>query len=328
MTFDGYDGLAKIERAHFSEVTPAHARPYAPVPHTEHKSKSFGRGVLWTTAAMILFAGLAVFAKAVINAGVHPWQVVFLRNLMAVLAMTPLLAIRGTELVRTPNFKLYLARCAISTLSMMSWFTALSLVPIGELTAISFLAPLFGTLCAVLILGEVVRLRRWTALFVGFLGAMIILRPTGSSFGTGQLLALFSAFSGGMLAILIKQLTSRDDANQIVFITNLMMTPASLIPALFVWKWPSLDIAPLLIGMGACAVLGHIALTRAYALLDASMAMTLEFSRLPFATAFAYFAFGEIIDTWTWIGAFIIFSSAVYITRREALLRKQAAAKA
>lgn len=325
MTFDGYDGLEKIERAHFSSPV-AVARPYAPVVHTEHRSKSFTRGVMWTTIAMVLFAGLAAFAKALINSGVHPWQVVFLRNLMAVLAMTPLLALRGVELVRTPNFKLYILRCAVSTASMLSWFYALSLIPIGELTAISFLAPLFGTLSAVLILGEVVRLRRWSALFVGFIGAMIILRPTGAAFGTGQLCALFSAFSGGMLAILIKQLTSRDDTNQIVFLTNLMMTPASLIPALFVWKWPPLSVLPLLIGMGACAVLGHIALTRAYALLDASMAMTLEFSRLPFATGIAYFAFGEVIDMWTWVGATIIFSSAVYITRREAMLRREGAA--
>ncbi len=324
MTVDGYDGLAKIESAHFAAGVTT-VRPYAPVTHVENKSRSLWRGVMWTTLAMALFAGLAAFAKATINAGVHPWQVVFLRNLMAVLAMAPLLAVRGAELVRTPNFNLYLARCGISVFSMMAWFYALSIIPIGELTAISFLAPLFGTLCAVLFLGEVVRLRRWTALFVGFIGAMIILRPTGANFGVGQLCALVSAFSGGLLAILIKQLTSRDDTNQIVFLTNLLMTPASLIPALFVWSWPGLDVLPLMLGMGACAVLGHIAITRAFTLLDASLVMTFEFSRLPFATAIAYAAFGEVIDTWTWVGALIIFASAVYITRREAMLRRQSA---
>lgn len=78
-------------------------------------------------------------------------------------------------------------------------------------------------------------------------------------------------------------------------------------------------------GMGACAILGHIAITRAFALLDASLVMTFEFSRLPFATAIAFAAFGEVIDKWTWIGALVIFTSAVYITRREAMLRRQAA---
>ena len=80
---------------------------------------------------------------------------------------------------------------------------------------------------------------------------------------------------------------------------------------------------PALIGMGVCAVLGHVCVVRGYAATDASLAMTFEFSKLPFAVAIAYVAFGEVIDAWTWIGALIIFTSAVYITRREAKLRAQ-----
>jgi drug/metabolite transporter (DMT)-like permease len=70
-------------------------------------------------------------------------------------------------------------------------------------------------------------------------------------------------------------------------------------------------------------VLGHIALVRGYAATEASLAMTFEFSRLPFTVAVAYLAFGEIIDVWTWVGALIIFASAAYITRREAKLAAQ-----
>jgi drug/metabolite transporter (DMT)-like permease len=272
---------------------------------------------------MVVFAGLAAFARAAMNAGVPPMEVVFLRNLFATVALSPILLARGLRVFQTPHLKLYGLRCTISTVSMMAWFYALSVIPIGELTAISFLAPLFGTLAAVLILGEVVRARRWTALIVGFIGAMIILRPGGTVFGLGQACAVLSAFFGGFLAILIKQLTSKDDANQIVFLTNVIMTPLSLIPALWVWVWPPWDVLPVLLGMGTCAVLGHIALTRAFAAMDASLVLTFEFSRLPFACGIAYLAFGETIDVWTWIGAAIIFASAVYISRREAKLRQQ-----
>ena len=76
--------------------------------------------------------------------------------------------------------------------------------------------------------------------------------------------------------------------------------------------------------MGVCAVVGHVALVRGYAITDASLAQTFEFSRLPFTVAIAYVAFGETIDVWTWVGALIIFASAIYITRREAQLRRQA----
>ena len=128
----------------------------------------------------------------------------------------------------------------------------------------------------------------------------------------------------GVTAVLIKQLTSRDDPDKIVFLTNLMLMPLSLVPALFVWSWPTLAMLPPLLGMGVCAVVGHVALVRGYAATDASLAQTFEFSRLPFTVAIAYVAFGETIDIWTWIGALIIFASAVYITRREAQLRQAA----
>jgi drug/metabolite transporter (DMT)-like permease len=280
-------------------------------------------GVIWVTIAMALFAGLAAFSRAAIDAGLHPFEVVFLRNLFACLMLLPLLAWRGTSLLRSGQLPLYGVRVLISLFSMQAWFYALSLIPIGEVTAISFLAPVFGTVAAIFLLGERVRLRRWTAVIVGFLGAMIILRPGMAPLGLGQLCAVLSAVSQGLTVIMVKQLTAADDPDKIVFLTNMMLLPLSLVPALFVWSWPTLGMLVPVLGMGLTAVLGHIALVRGYAATEASLAMTFEFSRLPFTVAVAYLAFGEIIDVWTWVGALIIFASAAYITRREAKLAAQ-----
>jgi drug/metabolite transporter (DMT)-like permease len=277
-------------------------------------------GVFWVTISMALLAGLAVFSRAMMNAGVHPFQVVFLRNLFAVLMLVPLLVWRGPSLGRTDQLGLYFGRVLCSLVGMLSRVYALSIIPIGEVTAISFLSPLFGTLAAIFLLGEVVRWRRWAALVVGFAGAMIILRPSDTSIGIGQLCAIFSAMSMGLTAILVKQLTGRDDPDKIVFLTNLLLTPISLVPALFVWVWPPMTAWPYVLGMGVCAMLGHISLVRGYAATDASLAMTFEFSRLPFAVLLSYLAFAETIDAWTWVGALIIFASAIYITRRESRL--------
>jgi drug/metabolite transporter (DMT)-like permease len=324
MLLDGYNGLTQIQSAHLVANMDRPVR-YAPA---NARGDNVVMGIVWVTVAMAIFAGLAAFARASMNAGVPPFQVVFLRNLFALLALSPLLFTRGFELFQTPHLKLYGLRSGLSAITMLFWFYALSLIPIGELTAISFLAPLFGTLAAVFLLGEVVRARRWTALLVGFVGAMIILRPGGTDFGLGQACAVLSAMIGGFLAILVKQLTSRDDTNRIVFLTTVIVTPLSLLPALAVWTWPAWSTLPLLLGMGLCAVLGHLTLTRAFASMDASLVLTFEFSKLPFAVAVAYFAFGEVIDIWTWVGALIIFGSAVYISRREAMLRRQKAAMA
>ena len=284
-------------------------------------------GVVWVTIAMAAFAGLGAFGKYATQAGLDPLQVIFFRNFFCLLLMLPLLYWRGPSLARSTQFRLYGVRVGLALVSMMAWFSALALIPFAELTAVNFLAPLFATLFAVVWLGEDVRARRWTALAVGFIGAMVILRPGGTAFGAGQLFALVSALTSGIIGPLLKQMTAEDDADKIVFISNLWLAPASLVPALFVWQWPAAALWPYLFGMGVCAVVGHIALMRGFASTDASLVFTFEFSRLPFAVAAGYMFFGEAIDLWTWVGALIIFGSAGYIMQREAHLQQSGTVK-
>jgi drug/metabolite transporter (DMT)-like permease len=267
---------------------------------------------------MACFSGLAAFGKTAAKAGLDPLQVIFFRNMFCVAFMLPLLAVRGPSLMQSDQIAFYGVRAGLAFLSMMAWFYALAKIPLAELTAMGFLGPLFATVFAIFFLGEVVRLRRISALAVGFVGAMIMLRPGGSTFGLGQSLALFSAVSAGIVGPMLKQMTAKDDADKIVFISNMLTMPISLIPALFVWQWPSLELWPYLVGMGLCAVIGHISLMRGFATTDASLVFTYEFSRLPFAVMVGYFLFHESIDVWTIVGATVIFCSAFYITRREA----------
>lgn len=284
-------------------------------------------GILWATLAMAMFSGLAAASRYCMSLGYHPLEVAFLRFLSALILMLPLLYVRGFSLLKSKAPELYAVRALVSLFSMTSWFLAISLIPLGELTAIGFLSPLFGTLSAVLFLGEKVRARRITALAIGFVGAMIMLRPGMSSLHWGQGFALFSALSGGLMAVLLKQLAGRDDPTKIVFLTTLIMTPLALIPALFVWRTPGWELFFPMIVVGLTGLLGHLFLMRAYRAADASLVLTFEFARLPFAVALGYVMFGELIDLWTWIGAAVIFASAVYIARREARLRAEARKK-
>lgn len=278
-------------------------------------------GLFWVTCAMLAFAGLGAFAKYATQNGMHPFQVIFIRNTMCVLLLLPMVAMRGRSLFVSSRPGLYATRILLAFISMMAWFMALSTIPYVELTAISFLAPLFGTLFAVLYLGEVVRARRWTALAIGFIGAMIILRPGGSPFGAGQMFAIIAALTSGIIGPLLKQMTNEDDADKIVFLSNLGLVPLSLIPALFVWQWPAAHLLPALLGLGLCAVVGHICLLRGFASTDASLVCTFEFSRLPFVAMVGWIWFREEPDLLTLVGALIIFASAAYITQREAQLK-------
>ncbi len=278
-------------------------------------------GIFWVTVAMAMLSGLITLGRYVAQQGIPPSEAMFFRNLFCVMWMLPLIYWRGASLWQTNQIKLYGARVFFSFFAMTGMFHAVALIPLGEVTAIGFLSPLFATLFAIFLLGEQVRLRRWAALGVGFIGAMIMLRPGISPLGTGQMFALMSALSLGAVGPLVKKMTGKDDADRVVFLTNVLMTPVSLIPALFVWTWPPVELWPALVGMGLCAVTGHMALVRGYASTEASLVQTFKFSRLPFAVALGFLFFGELIDGWTWLGAGIIFAAAVYITRREAQLK-------
>jgi drug/metabolite transporter (DMT)-like permease len=282
------------------------------------------RAMIWITVAMALFAILAAASRKAALMGMHPLQVVFLRNLSATLFLMPMLVWRGRALLRSNALHLYGIRVGISIFSMTAWFYALALIPVAEVTAIGFLAPLFGTLGAIVFLGEKVRVRRWTALIIGFMGAMIILRPGSEPIGLGQYCAIFNAMSSGIITVLLKQLSSEDDSGKIVFLTTVLMLPPTLVPALFVWQTPGLEYLPALLAIGFTAVVGHYCLMRGFASTEASLVMTFDFSRLPFAVLIGWWMFGELTDIWTWVGAGVIFASAIYITRREARLRKQA----
>jgi drug/metabolite transporter (DMT)-like permease len=146
---------------------------------------------------------------------------------------------------------------------------------------------------------------------------MIVLRPGSEALQPVALIALASAafIAGAMLSI--KSLSRTEHPNAIVIIMGLLMTPASLIPAAFVWTWPSTETWGWLMVMGVAATAGQMLLTRALAAADASAVLPYDFSRLVFVSVLAYALFGEIPDAWTWIGAVVILAATGYIAHRE-----------
>lgn len=279
----------------------------------------------WMIVSCALLAGLAAIGRYVTTSGMPPFQVVFLRVLFALFTLMPLFLLHGRSFVRTDQWKVYGIRAVTGSIAMLTWFSALSLISVGDVTAISFLAPLFATVGAALFLGEVVRVRRWAATLIGFSGALIILRPGFAELSLGSWLAVASAVAMGVSSVFIKRLADGDHPDKVVFLSSCLQAPLTLVPALLVWQWPEPGLWPWLIAMGPVATLGHVALTRAFAAADASFTMTFDFARLPFAVLFGYAVFGEIIDLWTWIGAAIIFSASLFIVHREAQLKKRTA---
>jgi drug/metabolite transporter (DMT)-like permease len=195
-------------------------------------------------------------------------------------------------------------------------------VPLATATAVNFTAPLFATVAAAFILHEDVRLRRWSAVVLGFLWVLVIMRPGGQSLDANLLLLLLSAATAAMNNITVKFLARSEPPARIVAFFMIYLTPLSLVPALFVWQWPNLASLGALFGLGCLGTIAHLSIARALAAADASACAPFEFARLPFAALIGFVWFGEITDLWTWVGGGIIAGSSIYTAHREARLAR------
>ena len=285
------------------------------------------RGALWMTASCVFFAVLTGIIRY-LSELFDPLEIVFFRNLFGLAVMLPWLLSEGLGTLRTRRLGLHALRAAIGLTAMICWFVAISRVNLSDAVALSFTTPLFATAVAVFMLGEVVRARRWSAVLVGFAGAMIILRPGFHEIAPAAFLVLLSAAMMAIGMSLIKILSRTDSTGAIVFYMVLFLTPASLLPALFVWRTPTPEEFVWLIALGGVATLGHLCLTRAFAAADATQVVPFDFFRLPLIALIGYFAFGEELDAWTGLGAAIIIGSSVYIAHREAVHHRPVAVPA
>jgi len=283
------------------------------------------RGVAWMALAAAAFA-VMINVVRYLTESFDPLQVVFFRNLFGLVAMLPWLGRQGFGALRTRRMGLHLLRAAISITAMVGWFTTLALMPLAEATALSFTAPLFTSVLAVIVLGEAMRVRRWTATLVGLLGALIILRPGFETVQPVALLAIATAAVWGTSTVLIKVMARTESAGAIVTYLVLFSTPLSLLPALWVWVPPTLEQLGWCALLGLAGSMGHVCMVRALANADATLVVPLDYIRLPAVALIAYLAFGEVSDIWAWLGAAVIAASGIYITLREARIKRGAEA--
>ncbi len=280
------------------------------------------KGALLMIGAATCFAVMAVLIRYV-TLDVHPFAASFFRNLFGLLPMIPWMLSHGRSGLKTERFKLHFLRGALGFGAMSCLFTALSLSPAAQVIAINFTLPILTTVLAAIIVRETVRARRWSAVAIGFIGAMIIIRPFGQGLDTGAILALVATLFMACAMTTVKMLSRTESANAIVTWMGLTMTPLSLIPALMYWETPSLWHLFILLLIAVTGTGGQQLLVRAYRTADQSYVMIFDFLRLPFVAAFAFIMFGEVVDLWTWGGAVLIIGSALYIARREAVLAKK-----
>lgn len=283
---------------------------------------SNARGMLLMLLATLALTGMHTIVRY-LSADMHPFQITFFRNLFSLVVMAPLMLRAGVDELKSAQPRLHLLRSCIGFLAMVLWFYALSVVPVAEATALSFTTAIFGSIAAYLFLGESMRLRRWTAVIFGFIGALVILRPGHEAVAPGAWMVLASSIFWALALVTVKHLSRTDSTVCIVAWNAVLLTLFSIPIAVPVWTAPS-TIQLLWLGLvGLLATLGHLAMTTAFRVADATAVFPMDFSRLLWASLLGYLVFAEVADVGTWAGAAIIFASTTYITLRERQLMAQ-----
>lgn len=297
------------------EPSSAVRRPSSPAAVFAHFPRA-AAGPLFMLAAALGSGCLAGVVRH-LSADLHPFEIVFFRNLFAFVVLLPWLLRVGWEPLKTRQIGGHALRAFLNLIAMLTHFYALAITPLAKVASLGFVSPLFATLFAVLFLHEKLRARRLAALFAGFLGALIIIRPGTEAMSLGALLVLISAAVWGLALIVIKRLSRTDSSFTIAAYAGLLITPFSLIPALFVWQWPEPATWGWLIAVGAIGAAMHMTGAQAFRLADATAVLPVDFTKLGWAAIIGYFFFGEVPELWVWVGGAVIFASTIYIAYRE-----------
>jgi drug/metabolite transporter (DMT)-like permease len=274
------------------------------------------RGGLWMAAAALAFTLMTTLIRETAKS-VHPFEIAFFRALVNLVLMIPFAVRTGTAGLKTNNHKAFALRGVCGLVFLMTYFSGAALIPVAESQALSFTSPLWGSVLAVLLLSERITASRTFALVAGFVGVLIILRPGVVQVSAGALLVLAGALAAAASNTIVKFTTRTDHPDAVVFYQMVYVTPLILVPALWVWAWPTAEQLLLMFGVGFFATLNQRFLSRAYAAADATAVLPFEFTRLPFAAVIGYLAFRELPDVWAWIGGAVIFGASLYMVQRE-----------
>jgi drug/metabolite transporter (DMT)-like permease len=300
-------------------------------------------GIAFKLIATAIFAVMGVCAKLVADT-IPTNQIVFARSAFALVPILVLMAMAGgiPRQLATARPGAHLWRTVMGTTAMAASFAALAYIPLHEQVAIGFAMPIFAVILAAVLLKEVVRVYRWTAVGLGLVGVLVILSPHLSNTMAsprdvemttiGAVLALAAAFLAAFAMVTVRALTKTEATNTIVAWFSiggavLALATAPVVP----FAWPSAREAVLLVAIGLLGGVAQVFLTKSYHHADASVIAPFEYSQLLFAVILGFWVFGDVPGWTTLAGATIVIASGLFVIWREHVLglerRKENAAR-
>jgi len=271
---------------------------------------------------MFLFSGVDTMGKFLTET-VHPVQIVWFRQLGLFLGVVVLISMRGRSVLASSNPKLQIGRGVLAACSATLFIVGVSYVPLADAVAITFVAPFMVTVMGALILREPVGIRRWTAVVIGFIGTLIVIRPGMGVIHPAAVLLIVAASAFALRQVLSRILAGEDKTQTTVAYTAIVSWTLLSIPLPFIWQNPSSGLeVGLLMAMAVVAAFAEILVIMALDAAQAVVVAPVQYSLLIWGTFYGFVVFGQLPDVWTWIGALVIVATGLYTLNRERLALK------
>ena len=278
-------------------------------------------GALWMGLSGLCFVGVYVGVKYV-GTRLPAAESAFLRYALGLVFLVPVAHTLVREGLTVNVIKLGAARAFLHTFAVTLWFYAMARIPVSEVSAMGYLTPVFVTLGAVLIMGERLALRRGLAIFVAIIGVLVILRPGLREVSMGHLAMLGTTLCFGVSYLVAKRLTDLASADMVVALLSIGVTIGLIPLTIPVWITPTSIEVSMLLAVAIFAVAGHYSMTFAFRSAPLTVTQPVGFLQLIWAVAVGYLLFGESIDAFVIVGGVTIIGAVLYITLREAKLKR------
>ena len=270
----------------------------------------------------LLFVGVTALVKY-LGTDIPAPQAAFIRYALGLVFLLPMIRPIVRADLSAKQWGLFAARGLAHSIGVALWFFAMARIPIADVTAMNYLAPIYVTIGAALFLGERLALRRVLAVVVALIGALIILRPGFREIGSGHFAMLAAAVVFGASYLLAKLLTDQTNAVIVVGMLSFWVTLGLAPMAAHVWVTPDLHTVLVLFVVACLATAGHYTMTLAFRSAPLTVTQPVTFLQLVWAVSVGTLFFGEAVDIWVVIGGLVILASVSFMTWREAMLKRQ-----
>ncbi|WP_246091769.1 DMT family transporter [Aliirhizobium smilacinae] len=279
-------------------------------------TQSIAKAAAWMMASIALFLLMAVSGREVTRE-IDVFQAMEMRSVIAFFMLLPFVFREGGfRAMRTGILPSHIARNVAHYVGQFAWLMGITLIPLAQVIAIEFTAPIWAALMAAAFLGERLTWRKCVAIGFGLVGVLLIIKPGAAPLDPGHLVVLGAAFFFAVSFIATKFLTRTDSATKIIFWMLIIQSIIGLIPALRAWTWPSAGVWPWIFVIAFTGTFAHFCIAKALAHADATVAMPMDYLRVPLSAAIGYFMYAEGVDALMAVGATLILVGNLFNLRR------------